>query len=187
MNPEEIMKLGRGAIIRTASERIDDSSFKVENFDIIKVKVIAKRNDVWVTFNMSFRYVPINSCFYYAVAVGLVSEIRSMSPICNPDNFKGKKRTEFFQPTEESKKAVAFVIDVVSNSENDGNADEWKLSEDTTMTIYDNAEYFSIQVESAYQVSFYKIAKDSGRIYDEGHEHMSDEEELSEQDGEDEG
>ncbi|MBU0729219.1 MAG: hypothetical protein KKE17_04475 [Proteobacteria bacterium] len=161
MYPEDIneMKLTKSDIIQKAVETFKDPSFKIENFDRIKVMVSEKA--VIVFFNMSVRYVPFNGDFFYGVAVDLTRRTRSLGRLSNPRDTPKGERPIFYAPSKEFEQAISFVTKLVG-----------KPADNATMDILDNSRYYDILVISEFQESSYKIDKATGQIFDERHNHL---------------
>jgi len=177
---EKFKKLGRERIIQLAAEEVrrevdSESNFKVENFD--QIKVMASEKNIYVTFSMPFRYVPLNSSAYYGVYVSLTEDMMSCRPHDNrEDEYNYRQELKFFVPTKESKKAIALVINAINQSGKVGSIDNGKLPENDYMIIRDKPSYYGIERVSRvskYVLSFYKIDKISGKIYDATHEQLA--------------
>lgn len=168
MNVKDIRKLGRKGIIDLAVESIkqspiiDSSTFDIKNFD--RIKVMASNKSVYVTFNMTILYVPINSVAHYGVYVNLIDNLMSFSRVANPRDYKEdiKTKLKFFTPTEESEKAIAFVLDAIRK--NDRSESEF--------TIYEKPDYYEIEIVEEEVEGGYKIDKITGKIYDVYHNHL---------------
>jgi len=168
MNVEDIRKLGRKGIIDLAVESIkqsptiDSSTFDIKNFD--RIKVMASNKSIYVTFNMTILYVPINSAAHYGVYVNLIDNLMSFSRVANPRDYKEdiKTKLKFFTPTEESEKAIAFVLDAIRK--NDRSESEF--------TIYEKPDYYEIEIVEEEVEGGYKIDKITGKIYDVYHDHL---------------
>ena len=177
---KKFKKLGRERIIQLAAEELrreadSESNFKVENFD--QIKVMASEKNIYVTFSMSFRYVPLNSSAYYGVYVSLTEDMMSYRSHDNrEDEYNYRQLLKFFVPRKESKKAIAFVINAINKSGKVGSIDNGKLPENDYMIIRDKPSYYGIERVSRvskYVLSFYKIDKISGKIYDATHEQLA--------------
>ena len=168
MNVEDIRKLGRKGIIDLAVESIkqsptiDASTFDIKNFN--RIKVMASNKSVYVTFNMTILYVPINSAAHYGVYVNLIDNLMSFSRVANPKDYKEdiKTKLKFFTPAEESEKAIAFVLDAIRK--NDRSESEF--------TIYEKPDYYEIEIVEEEVEGGYKIDKITGKIYDVYHDHL---------------
>jgi len=168
MNVEDIRKLGRKGIIDLAVERIrqsptiDSSSFDIKDFD--RIKVMASDQSVYVTFNMSIRYVPLNSASHYGVYVNLIENLMSFGHVSNPRDYKEdiEAKLKFFTPMEESEKAIAFVLDAIRK--NDRSESEF--------TIYEKPNYYEIEIVEEEVEGGYKVDKVTGKIYDVYHDQL---------------
>jgi hypothetical protein len=180
MKIDEIKKLGRDAIINLAVEKLNQqfteagvSDFNPANFDRIKVKI--NENSVSVSFGMVYRYIPLDSAFYYGVFINLTENLISYDLLANPKDNNHPGKPKFFTPTLESDKAIFFILDASNKSFEVDPIIDGQLPDDTTITIYETPDHYDIEVNSEYVVSNFKINKISGEIYDATHEHIEPE------------
>ena len=162
MNIEELKKLDRESIIELAINQLKErfKSFNPEHFD--EIKVMMSETSLYVTFNITFKYVPMKSSYYYGVYINLVESLTSRVPISNPQYHKIKDKVYFFTPTEESKKAVSFVLEAIKSA---GEFPE-------PMIIRDNRKYYEIEIVSEDVAGGYKIEKGSGKLFDDWHDSL---------------
>ena len=105
MNAEEIINLSQESIIKIAIDKLNQRFTKAEiidfdpaNFDRVKVMVAA--DSVSISFGMAYRYVPINSAFYYGIYINLTENVISYKPLSNPQDQDHSRKPKFFRHTE---------------------------------------------------------------------------------------
>jgi hypothetical protein len=182
MDADELRGQGRDAIIKMAVERLygsssfDMSTFKLENFDMIRVR--ASRSSVRVSLAMSIQYIPMNSSYCYAVFVDLTENMISHGSRSNPEaDSPPSGPTRFFDPDDGHRKAIAFVLDAIE-----------KGGQDATrpMTIYERKDCFDVLIVTEYVEGGYRIDKRTGNVHDEWHDSLvppprSDDDEVFEE------
>lgn len=167
MDVEEIKGLGRDGIIKLVVDNIigsssaDGKTFELENFDLIKV--MASDRTVYVTFDMSVRYVPRRSRFCYGLYINITEKTSSMATIGNPSEYKGSGQTRYFQPTEESRKAIAFVKEALERAGTD-------VME--PYTIFDMRKHYDIEMVNEWIERGLKVDKGTGKVSEEYHNHL---------------
>ena len=170
MTVEEIKSIGKDAIIKLAFEKLEKGDIDIGVFD--RIKIIESEDEVWVNFDMAFKYVPLESAYFYSAGVGLVEGYTVISPLSNPLGNENIRASAFFKPTKESKNAILFILDAINKDEETGVIPKGILPEDTDMRIFEKQDHFEIEVHSPSTVSFYKIKKNTGEVYDGEHEHV---------------
>jgi len=182
VNIKKLKQLGRKELIRLAAEKIrsEDNHFDPENFD--RIKVMASKQTIYVSFDMSFKYIPQNSAYTYAVSVDLYkfdnnSEYQIIPSITsciesNPKGYISKKESGFYSPTEVSRKAIDFVLNTMNKTHKDGFYAKKTWPWDHEMIIRDKNDHYEIEERHPATIGYYSIKKKSGKIYDEGHMHL---------------
>ena len=166
---ERIKKSGRDSIIKSAL-KIIDKDIDINNF-VIKVK--ANKKTVIVLFHIPIIYVPFNSEFCYNFGADLIVGSSWSNNVSNPEGYRiDKNDISYYSPTEETQKHILFVLNAINNSNEIGSIDSKNIDFKDSMIIRDNQNYYDIKVTSTHQKSFYKIDKQSGKIYDSGHKHF---------------
>lgn len=168
MDNEEIIKI----VAEDLEKQYD--SFDISLFDTIQVKKNQgsieldeeQEDSCWVSFQMSIRYIPQNSCYYYGIGTDPVSNFSSLGSDCNPRDYITQEEPKFFNPTEESKKTVSFVVESLKKTEVEI-SENGKLPEKTTLIIRDNPENYDIEVVSTWWDYSCKMDKSNGEIFDE--------------------
>lgn len=169
MTVEEIKRLGKDAIIKRAFEKIEKGNIDIGAFD--RINIIESEDEVWVNFDMAFKYVPLESAYFYSAGVGLAEGYTVISPLSNPLENKNIRATAFFESTKESKNAILFILDAINKDEETRAIPKGILPEDTDMRIFEKQDHYEIEVHSPTMISFYKIKKNTGEVYDGEHEH----------------
>jgi hypothetical protein len=180
MNVKEINKLGREEIIKMAVEKLNQIfsqagviDFNPINFDCIRVMVAD--DSVSVTFGMTYRYIPLNSAYYYGVFIDLIENVISYNSLTNPQDHDYNGKPKFFCPNEISEKTIAFVIDAINKCDDIESIIDGQLPDDTTMAIYEKPDHYEIEVNSGIIISNFKVDIESGKVYDTTHEHIEPE------------
>ncbi len=169
MPVEDIKSLGKDAIIKLAFEKIEKGNLDIGVFD--RIRIIESKDEVWVNFDMVFKYVPLGSAYFYSAGVGLADGYTVISPLSNSFENKDIRATAFFAPTKESKNAILFILDAIEKDEETGEIPKGILPEDTDMRIFEKQDHYEIEVHSPMIFSSYKIKKNTGEVYDGEHEH----------------
>ena len=156
----ELKALGKEAIIEIAEKEIQEDfpEFSKENYDY--VKVLVDEHSVYVSFVMPILYVPRNSTAYYGLLWGLEDPngpTASFETESNPRNAFGAVERQFFQPTEESAQAIAFVLKAIGVKAED-------IPYRETLTIHEHESTYEVSFDSPGAGSLYTIAKETGEI-----------------------
>lgn len=182
-NIKKLKQLGRKELIRRAAEKVrsGDNTFNPENFD--RIKVFASKHTIYVSFDMSFKYLPQNSKYMHSATVDLYksdnnSGFRSLLSIAstiesNPVGYRSKKEAGFFSPTEDSRKAIDFILNTMNKIHKDGFYAKKTLPLNHEMIIRDKNDHYQIEERSTNTEGYYSIKKKSGEIFDENHCHIS--------------
>lgn len=168
-----LLAKGRAEIIRLAESHInkDYPEFSSKSYD--RIKVMYNKKDLYVTFNNTFKFVPFNTSHYYGVYVNLINKMTSKNALSNFEKDTLIINMRFFVPSENSSKAINFVIKSVNKSEMVGSIEDKTLPEGSDMTITEKKSHYEIGVDSESTYSSYKIKKETGEIYDSGHKHKA--------------
>ncbi|WP_143470476.1 hypothetical protein [Labilibaculum filiforme] len=161
---EEIIQLGKDSIVQMAIDLLGEK-MRAENF--AEIKVLTNGKEVFVSFLNPIKYLPINSVFYCDAGVGLLGQSGSIESLANPEGYSINEPFPFYQPNEDTKRNIQFVLEAIDNME----ASDVDNFEDE-MIIRENEEYYDISVVSEYVESWYKIKKVTGEMYDVGHAHL---------------
>jgi hypothetical protein len=172
MTVDQYLELGRDSIISLAFEEIksrrEHPDFRPGHFD--RIRVMAGQESVYVTFGMSFNYVPSHSAAYYGAYVNLTDRMTSFTALRNPDGYSPAGNLRFYVPDNTSEKARTFITSVLGEEMID------------PVRVYDHRKYYRIESGNKDIYFGFKIKKSSGEIFDEFHEHLlvapDDEEEL---------
>jgi hypothetical protein len=162
---KELSKLSKEELIKMATAKIDEPSFRVSDFTEIEVWLEDK--ELTVEFGHVIRFIPKRGQYYYSVSVDLVSGSSSRSIKGDgPDD----EDIKFYNPVQYQDQ-IKFVFDAINNSDGEiGKIPEGKMPDDT-MTIQEETDYYDVEVDSYSTHSYYKVKKGSGKIYDAGHKH----------------
>ena len=155
----DILKLGKDAIVATALKSIG-GSISLENFT--SATVLSNGEEVYVSFRNQFKYLPINTIYYFDIGVSITTQTTYKNSVANPYNFTTERAIPYFNLTEDIKKHIDFVKKAIGNLE--GFEDD--------LIIRENENFYAIEVVSESQESSYKIKKGTGEIYDEFHAHL---------------
>lgn len=155
----EILKLGEDAIVKLALKSIE-GTISLENFT--SATILSNGEEVYVSFRNQYKYLPINTIYYFDVGVNITTQTTYKNSVANPYNYSTERTIPYFNLTEDIKKHIDFVKQAIGNL--DG------FEED--MIIRENEDFYDIEVVSDTQESSYKIKKDTGEIYDEFHAHL---------------
>ncbi|WP_165749025.1 hypothetical protein [Cellulophaga sp. Z1A5H] len=169
MNKEvrELVRLGRDSIIQQALTALDKKA-SLANFSTTSLQTNGK--EVYVVFSNSVLYLPMNSIFKYMMGVNLMTNTQFSNTIANPEDFTSTDAIPIYQETEVAKKNITFVLEAIPN------LDASDLTNfKGTLIIREKEDHYAIRVISEMQESWYKINKDAGIMYDEGHAHLEPE------------
>jgi len=155
----EILKLGEDEIVASALKSIDDN-VGMENFT--SATVLTNGKEVYVSFRNRYKYLPINTIYYFDVGVNITTQTTYKNSVANPYNFTTERAIPYFHITEDINKHIDFVKKAIGNLE--GFEDD--------IIIRENEDFYAIEVVSESQESSYKIKKGTGEIYDEFHAHL---------------
>lgn len=156
---KELITMGEDTIVAMALKRIDEN-VSIENFT--SASVLSNGEEVYVSFRNQYKYLPINSTYYFDVGVNITTETIYKSSVANPVGYANKTPILYFYETEGMHKHISFVKQAIG---------DLKGFEDD-MIIRENDDYYDIEVLSASQESRYKVKKGTGKIYDEFHAHL---------------
>lgn len=184
VNINELKQMGRKELIRLAAvevRRLGYDNFNPENFD--RIRVMAGKNSIYVSFSMSIKYMPQNSKYQYdgtvyfngpdnnsefqAMPISISSIIES-----NPKDYISKKESGFYSPREVSRKAIDFVLNTMNKAHKDGFYAKKTWPWGHEMIIRDKNDHYEIEERHPATIGYYSIKKKSGKIYDEGHMHL---------------
>ena len=178
----------RVASLVTATLRREHHSFDPLLFD--RWRVTRRDTDTVFSFSNSIRFVPRWGAHRYeialvanttdlheALAAGTATiegcVISAGSRLHNPhesDEFRcDVGAPEFFVPSEESRAAVAWVLDAALKHGGIVELDPYNIPEDTVMTIRDLEPRFDVEVVSPSMESSFSVARESGDISDVRH------------------
>ncbi len=165
MKPEQYLELGRDSIIQLAANEIngrgENLHFQIKHFD--RIRVMAGKESVYVTFSMIFNFIPVKSAAYYGAYVNLTDRITSFSILKNPYDFSGTGKLQFYIPGRESEEAKTDIISVLGEEMID------------PFNVYDHRKYYRIESDNEDVFYGFKINKKTGEIFDEFHEHLETE------------
>lgn len=168
---ENLKKLNKDQLIEQAIKKINDTTFHIENYD--RISVLLSEKEIVVSFEMSIQYVPAGKEFCYNIRVSLVNGSINTSINENRQGKKPNSDISYYNPREEDKQSIDFIIRAINRSKKVGHIPKGIISRGNTMIIYDRLHYFDIRVNSKHQGSFYKIDKETAKIYDLGHKHYT--------------
>jgi hypothetical protein len=162
--------MNESAAVEQAIERAVELLGMELDREAYEIHVSTVEGDAYVSFTMPIKYVPLDTAAYYGVTVDLTNEFVYYSSLSNPEGYyDGTGKVGFYEPTEEDRKSIDFVAEAISR---DSGFDFRLEKPQDEMVIYERDTHFTVTVTSRYQESFYKIEKETGRIYDEGHAHL---------------
>ena len=163
---EEIFFLGKDSIVEFALDKVG-RGVSIKNFN--QIKVFTDGKEIWVSFVNPIKYLPQETVFYFDVAVGVLQQMVSMSPISNPLDYN-EKNISFYKETKETKMNVQFVLQAINKSNETDPIDIINFKDDMIIRAYES--YYDISIVSEFQESSFKIEKVSGKIYDTEHNHL---------------
>ncbi|WP_282117326.1 hypothetical protein [Cellulophaga baltica] len=166
MNKEvrTLVNLGKDAIIQQALTALDQNA-SLTNFSTTSVQTNGK--EVYVVFSNPVLYLPLNSIFKYTMGVHFTTGAQFSNTIANPEDFKPTTAIPIYQETATATEHIAFVVEAIPNL----NVSDLKDFEGS-LIIREKEDYYAVHVVSEMQESWYKIKKDTGTMYDEGHAHL---------------
>ncbi len=166
MNKEvrTLVNLGKDSIIQQALTALDKKASLV-NFSTTSLQTNGK--EVYVVFSNPVLYLPINSIFQYTMGVNLMTGAQFSNTVANPENFTNTNAIPFYQETEVAKKNSSFVLEAIPNLDASALKDY-----EGTLIIREKEDHYAVRLVSETQESWYKIKKDTGKMYDEGHAHL---------------
>lgn len=156
---KELIKMGKDAIVALALKSIDDT---VSNENFSSTSVLTNGKEVYVSFRNQYKYLPMQTIYYFDVGVNITTKTTYKNSVANPDGYTYEQAIPYYKTTVDIKKHIDFVKQAIGNLE--GFEDD--------MIIRENEDFYAIEVVSESQESNYKIKKDSGEIYDEFHAHL---------------
>ena len=172
LNLEYAKSLPRDEIIKIAHEKIIESGFQNFSPDLFDRIIVGYNSEsVFVSFQMSLRFVPFNSCYGYEIYYDIVNQYSSWQPICS--NNQSDSRRIFFIADEETEREIAGLIEFLNI--------ELPLPTYLKVTIIEEEEYYQYQEMSASYAYFFKINKITKEIYDEVEEELAVEEDSEEE------
>jgi len=162
MKVEEYLELGRDSIIQLAAKEIagkkKDLNFHVHHFD--RIRVMASKESIYVTFSRIFNFVPQNSAAYYGAYVNLTDRTTSYNMLRNPDDYQKTGQAQFYVPDRASKEAKTDIISVLGEEMID------------PLNVYGHRKYYRIESDNEDTFYGFKINKATDEIFDEFHEHL---------------
>ncbi len=162
---EELTKLGRDSLIKSAGIKLNEPGFDPKNYDRIDVKYNAK--SLIVEFELSIRLTGNKSCFYDRVFVALVGSGTGKSIQGDCDEPK------FYVRTKSDQKKIDFVFDAINKDNEIGDVKDRKMPAGQKMDITEHLTYYYIEVSDWSTYSHYKIDKISGKISEANHKHYA--------------
>ena len=166
---DNIKKLGKDSIIQLTMD-ITSSRFEKSNFE--RITISANHEDVYVSFINPVKYIPLNKKIITDFTVSILGKTTSLNFVANPNGFRSKGGREYYNPNaSENKKVIQFVFDAINKSKEIRNTSPEAL--EGTMTIKEKNTYYKVLVVSDAQESNYKVKKETGKIYDVSHAHLS--------------
>ncbi len=168
---EEYKEKGRQIIIRTAVLDMQDSFEETrDNFDLTAYDISVWENsqELKILFKMpSIIFLPINTSFYGNLAGELVSHHFSMEILANPSNFDGSIGFYPQYPEFEILEQIDFVIDAINEAHGQGSFNKEAFV--GRMEIRKQASFYDINIRSGALVSYLKVEKSTGKVFDERH------------------
>ncbi|QXP53572.1 hypothetical protein [Cellulophaga sp. HaHa_2_1] len=166
MNKEvrKLVNLGKDAIIQQALTALDKKA-SLTTFSTNSVQTNGK--EVYVVFSNPVLYLPQNSIFKYTMGVHLMTGALFSNTIANPEDFRPTTAIPIYQETATATEHIAFVVEAIPNL----NASDLTNFEGS-LIIREKEDHYAVRVVSEIQESWYKIKKDTGTMYDEGHAHL---------------
>ncbi|MDI9340537.1 MAG: hypothetical protein QM534_08190 [Sediminibacterium sp.] len=162
--------------IKYANSKI---SFLIAAQDFEKIDVYQnKENEICVLFTNPVKYIPKNTSSYvYDLLVNLTAKSISYGPISNPKNFveKTPEKVSLFKRTEQSEQAVQFVFQSINKKSKQQSGNSCLTGSDIngSMIIREDSSYYAIERLSEFQESYFKVEKNTGRIFEETHNHLA--------------
>ncbi|WP_324023460.1 hypothetical protein QSV08_11540 [Maribacter sp. BPC-D8] len=156
---EVLIKLGKDEIVASALKSIG-GNVSLENFS--SATVLTNGKEVYVSLRNQYKYLPINTIYYFDVGVNITTQTTYKNSVANPYNYSTERTIPYFKSTEDINKHIDFVKHAIGNLE--GFEDD--------LIIRENEDFYAIEVVSESQESSYKIKKGTGEIYDEFHAHL---------------
>ena len=156
---EELKKKGRAALIDMAVVLINDPDFHKENYD--RIKVMTGKNKLYVTFDVSVRYIPVITSYYIPVHVDLVNPRVAIKEISNSGFFS----SNFYDSPKSFDKQVKFVINGINKSIESNMLPEGKVTDDITINIREVFGYYEVELISETKIFNCKIDKVTSRLF----------------------
>jgi hypothetical protein len=156
---EELKKKGRVALIDMAVALINDPDFHKENYD--RIKVMTGKNKLYVTFDVSVRYIPVITSYYIPVHVDLVNPRVAIKEISNSGFFS----SNFYDSPKSFDKQVKFVINGINKSIESNMLPEGKVTDDITINIREVFGYYEVELISETKIFNCKIDKVTSRLF----------------------
>ena len=189
---ESDLKMKKHAeLIKVAAEKIRKQGYI--KFDPAKfpiAKVLENAEDVRVVFDRQIKFLPIDSVYLYSAAVIFIkNEVKDLDYAKAPatfsigikENFSGRekgktlpKETDCFNVSSSIREKFDFVLKAINQSDKVSNLNIQKLPPDFNMIVTEFKDYYQVEIDWQY-LSAYKINKQTGKIYDDGHKHYAPE------------
>ncbi|WP_299320817.1 hypothetical protein [uncultured Maribacter sp.] len=155
----KLIEIGEDTIVSLALNSIG-GNVSLDNFT--SATVLSNGEEVYVSFRNQYKYLPINTIYYFEVGVNITTQTTYKNSVANPYDFTSERTIPYFNLTEDIKKHIDFVKQAIGNL--DGFVDD--------IIIRENEDFYDIEVVSELQESSYKIRKETGEIYDEFHAYL---------------
>ena len=169
---ENLKNMGRDSLASIAREFIEDK-FGNKIPESYRTRVYGNENEIYVSFDLSIRYVPRDSVYYYGCTVTLVNKSINLSPLTHALQDSNTKDFPFHDISEEEKRKVEYVLN--SKTGKSWNFEDYKTyfeNIDTQVTIYEHVSFFEVIEETPHERSRYEVTKKNGVVSGLQHRHI---------------
>ncbi|MBT3276289.1 MAG: hypothetical protein HN368_24290 [Spirochaetales bacterium] len=161
----EMKSLGREALIEIGIRRLQENE-KFEDFDrayFDRIQVRENGEDIWVSFDNSIRFIPLNTSTSVSVSVYIYGQRGySYQEITNPPEILLQGGFPILTEDQaQMRETVLNIIGYVSGA-----------AEEATVTITENKDSFSIEEMGTSEVTIFQVQKDTWEIFEEIHEEL---------------
>jgi len=164
---DKIKQLGRDGIIKLAIQELAKNNINIDPNNY-KIRVMANKTTIFVSFHIPIKYLPLNSQFYGDIGVNIIEKQLSHSVLSNPRDLESydRKNISFYKQTEDAKKHLQFVLN--SDNKNNNSIDieklEFEFFEDD-MVVREQLDHYEVNFVSKNWDESYMVDKVSGKKY----------------------
>lgn len=138
------------------------------NLTAYEVTVLVNSEEMKVLYKLpSIVILPLNTRFYGNLAGDVLNDRFTMEVLANPSDFDGPIQYYPEFPEYEMLEQMDFVIEAINTVRGEGSFSRHNF--EGQMEIRENTNFYAITNRSGASVSYFKVEKKTGRLYDERH------------------